>query len=774
MVNAQDAASYVNPMIGTDGMGHCFPGACAPFGIVQLSPETDTIPHNVNGKYTGKVYEYCSGYQYKDNTIVGFSHTHLSGTGHSDLGDIMIMPQTGQLRLNPGTDENPETGYRQRFSHDTEKASAGYYEVTLADQNIRCQFTATTRVGVHKYTFNKGNNQRIILDLLHGIYNYDGKVLWSSLKVKDETTLVGHRITNGWARENYTYFAIKFSKKINNYGYKDMKKQPYYGFMRKMDIYHNFPEIAGRDVVAYFDFDSSINNDVEVYVALSAVSEKNALENLDIELAKHSSSKDIFDNIYNETRASWNKELGQIECKGTNDEKTMLYTSFYHTMINPSIYQDENGEYRGMDGNIHRAEGFTNYTIFSLWDTYRAEHPLLALLKPKRDEDMVASMIKHQQQNVHGILPIWSLMANEGWCMTGYHAVSVLSDAIVKGLKVDYKDALEAMNKTANCSYMPSVEKYKELGYCPYDRDGTAASNTLEYSYDDFTIYSATKYLNDKGNNNINSENFSSLLSQFKDRSLFYRNTIDPKLGFASPRFENGQFKKDLDPYQTYNEGFIEGNSWNFSFMAPHDVFGLIKSLGGEKTFTSKLDQLFAMDLPGKYYADNEDITADCLVGGYVHGNEPSHHIPYLYAWTSQPWKTQQWLRTIIEKMYKNKVRGLGGNDDCGQMSAWYIFSAMGFYPVCPGTNQYVLGAPYLPYMKVTLDNGNSIEIKAPKVSDENRYVKSVKINGKAYSKLYITHEDLLKGATIEFEMSSKPNKNRGTKAEDKPFSMTK
>lgn len=760
--DVHDVASYVNPFIGTAGMGHCFPGACAPFGIVQLSPETDTIPHSVNGKYTGKVYDYCSGYQYEDKTIVGFSHTHLSGTGHSDLGDLLIMPQTGTLKLNPGTADNPDAGYRQRYDKSTEKARAGYYEVTLKDQNIRCQFTASPRVGVHKYTFQKGDNQRIILDMLHGIYNYDGKVLWSSIRVEDEYTLTGHRITNGWARENYTYFAIKFSKPIKNYGYKDMKRAAYYGFMRKMDIYHNFPEIAGRDVVAYFDFDETTSDELEIEVALSSVSIDGAMNNLKKEMGYYLRAPKTFDQIMEDTRWEWNKELGQIEINGTDAEKTMFYTSFYHTMINPSVYQDVDGQYRGLDGSIHTADGFTNYTVFSLWDTYRAEHPLLQLLKPQRNRDMVISMLRHQQQNVHKILPIWSLMGNEGWCMTGYHAVPVVADAIVKGADIPMDEAFEAMDKTANCSYMPSLAKYKSLGYCPYDRDGTAASNTLEYSYDDFTIYAALSKMNhDKKD-------------EYAKRALFYRNTIDSKVGFASPRYENGNFKADLDPYQTYNEGFIEGNSWNFSFSAPHDVNGLIKCLGGDKIFVKKLNELFAMDLPAKYYEDNEDIEADCLVGGYVHGNEPSHHIPYLWAWTSEPWHTQYWMREIISAMYKPEVRGLGGNDDCGQMSAWYIFSSMGFYPVCPGVDEYVVGAPYLPYMKVTLDNGNTIEIKAPKVSAKNRYVKSLKVNGKPYSKLYIKHSDLLNGAVLEFDMSSTPNKKRGLKQEDKPYSMTK
>ena len=424
--------SYVNPMIGTSGMGHTFPGACAPFGIVQLSPETDTIPQNVDGKYQGKVYEYCAGYQHDDPTIVGFSHTHLSGTGHSDLGDIMIMPQTGKLMLNPGTAQNPDAGYRSRYSHSTEKAAPGYYEVTLQDNGVRAQLTATQRVGVHKYTFPKGQDSRIILDLLHGIYNYDGKVLWSSIRVENDTLLTGYRITNGWAKCNYTYFAISLSKPIKDYGYRDMKRVKYRGFMGKLRLHENFPEISGRDIVAYFNFDNATSQELVVKVALSGVSTDGALKNLRAEAAGKS-----FEQIYAETDNRWNEELDAVECKGTPDQMTMLYTSLYHTMINPSIYMDVDHQYRGLDGNIHRAEGFDNYTIFSLWDTYRAEHPLLGLLKPSRNTNMVKSMIAHQQQSVHHLLPVWSLMGNEGWCMTGYHGVSVIADALVKGADID-------------------------------------------------------------------------------------------------------------------------------------------------------------------------------------------------------------------------------------------------------------------------------------------------------------------------------------------------
>ena len=754
----QQAVDYVNPIIGTNGMGHTFPGACTPFGWVQLSPDTDTIPHNVDGVYQKKAYEYCAGYQYRDKTIVGFSHTHLSGTGHSDLGDILLMPTVGDLQLNPGTAEHPENGYRSRFNHSTEKATPGYYEVMLDDYGIKAQLTATPRTGVHKYTFPKDKDGHLILDLTHGIYNYDGKVLWTSLRVENDTLLTGYRITNGWARTNYTYFAISLSQPIKNYGYKDKEKINYNGFWRRFDVEHNFPEIAGWKVVAYFDFETSKNPELVVKVALSAVSTEGALKNLRAE-----ASGRTFDELAATARENWNRELDCFQIEGTEDQKAMFYTSFYHTMINPSVYMDVDGKYRGLDHNIHQVEGFTNYTIFSLWDTYRAEHPFLNLIAPRQNADMVESMIKHEQQSVHGMLPVWSLMGNENWCMSGYHGVSVLADAIAKGVYSNVDEALPAMVSTSTVPYYEGVADYMKLGYVPLDKSGTAASSTLEYAYDDWTIYQTALRAGDH-----------ETADAYYKRALNYRNIYDPALGFARPRYSDGSFKKEFDVLQTYGEGFIEGNSWNFSFHVPHDVFGLIDVMGGEKAFLDKLDKLFSMHLPEKYYEKNEDITEDCLVGGYVHGNEPSHHVPYLYAWTSQPWKTQYWLREILNKMYQNDINGLGGNDDCGQMSAWYIFSVMGFYPVCPGTDQYVLGAPYLPYLKLTLPNGKVLEIKAEGVSDKNRYVRSLKWNGEAYDKLYITHEDLMQGGVLEFKMSASPNKRRGQKAEDKPYSMTR
>lgn len=750
-------AGYVNPMIGTDGMGHTFPGACVPFGIIQLSPDTDTIPHNVNGVYQSKAYEYCAGYQYHDKTIVGFSHTHMSGTGHSDLGDILIMPTVGPLKLNPGTADHPDNGYRSRYSHSTEKATPGYYEVQLDDYGVKAQLTATQRVGVHKYTFPTSQEGRIILDLNHGIYNYDGKTLWATLRVENDTLLTGYRITNGWARTNYTYFAISLSQPIKKYGYKDHQRIPYNGWWRKFPVNNNFPEMAGRKLVSYFEFDTEKNPELVVKVALSATSTEAALKNLQAEAASKS-----FAEVVREATESWNHQLGSIEMKGTEDQHAMFYTSYYHTMINPSVYMDVDGKYRGLDHNIHQAEGFTNYTIFSLWDTYRAEHPLLMLMKPEEATNMVKSMIKHQQQSVHGLLPVWSHMANDNWCMSGYHATSVLADAITKGADINKEEALKAMVTTSNVGYFDGIADYIKYGYVPLDVNGVAASTTLEYAYDDWTIY---KTALNAGNQEI--------AEQYKKRALNYRNIFDKELGFVRPRHKDGSFKKKFDVLQTHGEGFIEGNSWNFSFHVPHDAFGLIKQMGGDKEFVRKLDELFTMHLPEKYYADNEDITKECLIGGYVHGNEPSHHIPYLYAWTSQPWKTQYWIREVMNKMYKNHIRGLGGNDDCGQMSAWYIFTAMGFYPVCPGTNEYILGAPYVPYIKLHLANGNTLEIKAPEVSDKKRYVKSVRLNGKPYTKMYITHEDITNGGVLEFTMSASPNKARGLAKTDKPYSLT-
>lgn len=749
---------YVNPLIGTNGMGHVFPGACTPFGSVQLSPDTEMIPHNIDGVYQKETYSYCAGYQYSDKTILGFSHRHLSGTGHSDLGDILMMPTTGEIHLTPGTADRPQEGYRSRFRHETERATPGYYEVMLDDYAIKAQLTATPRTGVHKYTYpSSASEGSVILDLNHGIYNYEGKTLWATLRVENDTLITGYRITNGWARTNYVYFAISLSSPIKEYGYVDHANIPYNGFWRRFKINKNFPEIAGRQIVAYFNFDTSSQKEIVAKVGISAVSTAHALDNLNSETEGLS-----FESIAAMAANKWEKELSTITAEGNEDQKAMLYTSYYHTMINPSIYNDTDGSYRGLDHNIHKGEDFNNYTIFSLWDTYRAEHPFLNLMKTKENTDMVTSMMKHQQQSVHGMLPVWSHMANENWCMSGYHAVSVLADAINKGGNIDKEAALKAMEQTSKVAYYEGVEEYMKIGYVSLNSSRVAASTTLEYSYDDWCIYYTALKMGRQ-----------ELADEYYKRALNYRNIFDKESGFARGKYKDGSFKKDFDVLQTHGEGFIEGNSWNFSFHVPHDINGVVSLMGGEKAFIEKLDKLFGMELPSQYYEKNEDITKECLLGGYVHGNEPSHHIPYLYAWTSQPWKTQYWMREIMNRMYKNDINGLSGNDDCGQMSAWYMFSAMGFYPVCPGTDQYVIGAPYLPYIKLDLPNGKSFVIKAPDVSDENRYIKSVTLNGQPYTKMYITHGDILAGGELKFIMSSKPNKSRGKNQYERPYSMS-
>lgn len=778
LMGQNNYVQFVNPLIGTNGMGHTFPGACYPYGAVQLSPDTDTIPHNIRGEYQPNAYNYCAGYQYKDKTIVGFSHTHFSGTGHSDMGDILVMPFSGEVQLHPGTADNPDAGYRSRFSHQSEKCLPGYYEVQLEDDHILAQLTVTEHCGIHRYTYADQDDQKLIIDLNHAIYNYDGKILWASLRMEDPYTLTGYRITSGWARENYIYFAIHFSKPVKNYGYQDFGKVDYNGFWKRFDVNHNFPEIAGRKVVAWFEFETEHNPVLEMQVALSPVSTTGALKNLHAETPVGASAMELtekdktannllkdkfFEEACQRAQTAWNCQLGKFEATGTSDQLAMFYTSLYHTMINPSVYQDVDGQYRGIDHNIHTNEsGSTNYTVFSLWDTYRAEHPLLNIIDPKRAADMVTSMIHHSKQSVHHILPVWSHAGNENWCMIGYHGVSVVADAYLHNPefsgKVDL--ATNRMLKSANCNYYDHTDSYKKMGYVPYNQSAVGTSITLENAYEDWVIYHYMQQTNFP---------FPEQIEAFRQRALNFKNIFNPNTGFAQARYEDGTWKSPADLLSTSNEGFIEGNSWNYSFYVPHDVNGLIQIMGGDQTFVSRLDQLFEMYVPDQFFAETEDVTREGMLGGYVHGNEPSHHIPYLYMWTTQPWKTQQRVRDIMNKMYKNNIDGLCGNDDCGQMSAWYIFSALGFYPVCPASGQYVLGAPYMPENKLYLQNGKALIVKAPRVSDKNRYIQAVRLNGREIHRGYITYDEIMSGGTLEFDMGSKPNRRWFT---EKPYSM--
>lgn len=740
----KDLVQFVDPMIGTAKMGHTYPGATVPFGSVQLSPDTDTIPYAVDGKYNPDVYKYCAGYQYDDSTIVGFSHTHFSGTGHSDLGDFLVMPTTGELKLNPGTESNPDSGYRSRFSHENETAEAGYYKVLLEDYDIEAEMTASTRVGMHRYTFSDNEEAHVILDLMSGIYNYDDKNVWTFVRVENDTLITGFRQTNGWARTRKVFFAMSFDKPIKNYGRARYDKQPYNGFWRKFDQDENFPEVAGEKIRMYFDFDMEANEKLQVKLAISPVSSAGALNNMKAEIPNWN-----FDEVKEEARNKWNEELNKVVVEAQNEaEMTNFYTAMYHAFLGPTEYIDVDGKYRGIDMNIHKAEDFTNYTSFSLWDTYRALHPLFNILQPERNSDMVESMLAHYDQSVHKMLPVWSHYANENWCMIGYHSASVISDAIVKGnTGFDEERALNAMVQTAKTGYYDGLEYYMEKGYVPEDRNGASVSKTLEYAYDDWAIAQAAKKL---GNDSIYKE--------FSNRSENYKNVYDSKSGFMRPRLDDGSFKEKFDPLNTHGQGFIEGNAWNYSLYVPHQPAEMIKMMGGKQQFSQHLDSLFTMDLPDKYFENTEDISREGIIGNYVHGNEPSHHVAYLYNWTDSPWKSQDKIRMILKDQYQTGADGLGGNDDFGQMSAWYIFSSLGFYPVAPGSTQYALGSPAIKEAIISLDNGNTFTVFAENQSDKNVFVEKVELNGKVLQEAFIEHEDLMNGGELKFYMADTPN----------------
>lgn len=750
--HAAGQVQYVNPFIGTDRMGHTYPGATVPFGMVQLSPDTDTIPYEAGGKYNKDVYKYCAGYQYGDKTIVGFTHTHFSGTGHSDLGDILIMPTTGKLRMNPGTADAPETGYRSAFSHNSETASPGYYAVTLEDDDIRAELTASTRVGVHRYTFIDGGDAHIILDMIHGIYNYDGKNVWTFLRVENDTLVTGFRQTNGWARTRILYFAIAFSKPFDSYGFENESPAQFYkGFWRRFDQRTNFPEAAGEKIRGHFDFRTKPGGSITVRVALSPVSTEGAIENMIAEVPAAD-----FDAVRKEAEKLWNDELGRISVMMMNDEQMVtFYTALYHAFLSPTVYTDTDNRYRGLDQSIHTANGFTNYTTFSLWDTYRALHPLFTIVQQERTADMVNSMLAHYDQSVHHMLPVWSHHANENWCMIGYHAVPVIADAIVKDIGgFDYDRALDACVTTAHNGWYDGLDDYMRLGYVPDERTASSVSVTLEYAFDDWCIAQIAKELEADKLNETSMPGDSGLYREFITRSRNYLNVWDPSSGFMRPRGADGTFRKDFDVLSTHDQGFIEGNAWNYSLYVPQDPDELIMLMGGRNRFVQHLDSLFTMYLPDSFFAETEDITREGIIGNYVHGNEPSHHLPYLFDFAGQPGYAQSRVRQIMDTKYLPAPDGLSGNDDCGQMSAWYIFSALGFYPVAPGSDRYYLGSPIIKEAEIKLENGRTFTVTAINQSPDNVYVKKAELNGQELNRLYITQKDIMDGGKLVFYMT--------------------
>lgn len=736
---------FVNPLVGTKNMGHTFPGATTPFGMVQLSPETNSPQMFIDKKYNPDVYRYCSGYQYDDQYIIGFSHTHFSGTGHSDLGDFLILPLTGKIDLDaiPKNDHNKQL--KSAFNHSNEISQPGYYKVKLEDHGIVAELTSSDRVGFHQYTFPESDQSQVVLDLIHNIYQHDDKNIWVFVRVENDSTVTGYRMTTGWGRTRTVYFAMRFSKPFKTYGHKKYDEITYKGFYRRFNESENFPEMAGKNIRAYFTFNTVKDEKIKIKFALSSVSSSGALKNLEKEIPHWD-----FEKTKAESEAKWDQELSKIQVETIDpDDKIKFYTALYHTMLSPVLYEDIDGSFRGLDQEIHKSDGFTNYTIFSLWDTYRALHPLFNLIHPSRNNNMIKSMLTHHDQSVHKMLPVWSHYANENWCMIGYHSVSTLADAIVKGTTdIDLNRALKACVNTSTVRYFDGLDQYMNMGFVPEDKSVNSVSKTLEYAYDDWCIARIAKKA---GKNDI--------YENYLKRSGSYKNVYDPISGYMRPRMENGQWKEEFDPLDTHGQGFIEGNALNYGLYVPHEIDTLISMMGGKDKFSKHLDMIFTTGLEQKYIEKNEDISRDGIIGAYVHGNEPGHHIPYLYNWTNEPWKTQEKVRMIIDTMYSTGPDGLCGNDDAGQMSAWYIFSVLGFYPVLPGSDQYAMGSPLVKSALLSFENGKKLQIRTIGQSSKNIYVKKAELNGKPVGRNYLLHSELTNGGELIFYMSDKPAK---------------
>ncbi|PIB93854.1 GH92 family glycosyl hydrolase [Caulobacter sp. FWC2] len=756
-VLAQTATAYdsVDPFIGTGGDGHTFPGAVVPFGMVQLSPDTDILPFKQS-------YARAAGYRFGDPTILGFSHTHFSGAGHSDLGDILLTPVAGEAKLEPGEVDKPGSGYRSRYSHDTEVAQPGYYAVTLSDSRVRAELTAGLRTGLHRYTFQKGDRAQVLIDLRSSIYNYPGKVLWSRLRVSPDGVVTGYRETRGWAPGRKLFFAIRFDRPLVGQAFRNAEKDvPYNGFAQPGRTPNDRAQVQGRALVGVFDF-GQIDGPLTVKVALSSVSEDGAIANL-------SSDEPGFDFDAQRARAktAWEKALGAVDIEAPVPMKKTLYTALYHTLLAPSVYADADGRYRGPDDQVHEGKldgrPFTFHSTFSLWDTFRAEHPLLTLIQPADyTNDVVNSLIASQKQSPYGILPVWQFHGQETWTMIGYHAVPVIADAWMKGIRgYDGKAALDAMVKSATYAPYGGLGDYMKLGYAPIEKEPEAASKTVEYAYDDWTIARMAK---DMGQDDV--------AKAFEKRASYWRNSFDVKTGFLRARKSDGTFREPFNPTAiNYGSDYTEGNAWQYSWFAPQDLGGIVKTLGGDAATVKKLDAMFDFDNSKVDYSHAEDIAG--LIGQYIHGNEPSHHVAYMYDYAGAPWRTQARLTQIIKTQYKPTPDGLSGNDDLGQMSAWLMFTSLGFYPVTPASNEYAIGRPFVDKAALNLPNGKRFTVRAEGMADDKPYVSKVTLNGKPLTRAYLKHDDIVAGGELVFTMSATPNKTWATKVADRPTSLT-
>ncbi len=748
---AGSPAAAVNVFIGTGGDGHTFPGASRPFGMVQLSPDTQV-------RHFRQSYPWAAGYRYEDNSILGFSHTHFSGSGHSDLGDILLMPYSGDTKLEPGYPERPFSGYRSRFRHEDERAEPGYYAVRLQDHDVDVELTASERVGLHRYRYAKGAQAKLILDLRQSIYDYAGKNLWSSLRLRDSTTITGMRITRGWAPGRQVYFAMKLSRPIAGHTLLNREEGvEYKGFAGPGKTPADKVQVEGKALVAALDFGAPDDGTLLVKVALSGVSEDGALANLE-EMPGWD-----FDAERQRASTAWNEALSAVAIEAPAEMRSMVYTSLYHAMLAPGLFMDRDGKYRGPDNQVHQAKGFRYHSTFSLWDTYRALHPLLTLVQPEqRNADFVNSLVASRQHSPHGILPVWAFHGLETWCMIGYHAVPVIADAYMKGIKgINAEEALAAMVASADYGPYGGLEHYKKLGYVPIDLEPEAASKTVEYAFDDWTIARMAEKMGKKD-----------VAARFYQRAQNYRNVFDTKTGFVRARKSTGEFREPFNPVQSnFGSDYTEGSAWQYSWYMPHDNAGLVGMLGGDAGLQSKIDQVFDAKVDDNVYAHMEDISG--LIGHYAHGNEPSHHVAYLYNFAGAPWKTQARLTQIVASQYHNKPDGLAGNDDLGQMSAWLTLTALGFYPVAPGSNEYVIGRPFVDKAVLNLPNGKRFTIRAEGLGAANAYVGSVTLNGRALSRTFLRHEDITAGGELVFRMQAEPNKDWGRERSARPYSQT-
>ncbi len=704
-----DPVNFVDPMIGTGFHGHTFPGATVPYGMVQLSPDT-----RVEG------WDACSGYHYSDDSILGFSHTHLSGTGCADLADILFYPSARKLSKADSLYERPP----YRFSHSDEKASCGYYSVDFRKDGISAELTATPRTGVHRYTFREEGERQILVDLLHSL---GGETVdMTELSVVSQDEISGMRRTQGWVYDHYVYFSAKFSVPFENVDIIDGKQACI-----------TFP--SGADVVV-------------AAVGLSSVSCGNAMENRISEVPELD-----FEKVRKASEDVWRGELETISAKGgSRKDLKNFYTSLYHTKMCPNIMNDVNGQYRRHDGSIAVVpEGRKYYSTFSLWDTYRAWHPLQTLIDTAFVNDMVWSMMDMYDHS--GELPIWPLASGETGTMIGYHSASVIADAYLKGIRgFDARSALEAMVHSS-CINKNGSDLYVANGYVPANIKPESVSLTLEYSYDDWAIARMAEAMGETGT-----------AEEYYSRALNYNNVFDGATSFFRGHHQNGSWTEPFDIFSTGRD-YTEATPWHYRFAVPHDVRAMEQLFGGKDKFTSALDDLFTLETDNSGI-ELQDVTG--LMGQYAHGNEPSHHLAYLYCWQAMPWKTQELVRKLLDEMYQPSPEGIIGNEDCGQMSAWYIFSAMGFYPVCPGSNQFVIGSPLFKEVSIRLADGKVLNITADSPRC-NVYVKDVTLNGRTVGENYLTYDMIMDGGELEFKMSCKPEYGRGIRPEDSPYSMT-